>query len=132
METTKLYDIAERHNITVDRFGLPKCGSVSVWHNNRLFIALDSGINTRAEERVCLAHELGHCETLSFYNIYSPADIRAKHENHANRWAIQRLIPENRYRRALRNGYTYIHSLAEYFDVTDEFMTKAVEYYKNA
>jgi hypothetical protein len=30
----------------------------------------------------------------------------------------------------LKQGYTNIYDLAEHFGVTDEFMQKAVEYYK--
>ena len=129
METLKLYNLAEKSGITVDRFSLPENGSVSLLHDGKLYIALDSNIKTNAEERVCLAHELGHCETLGFYNMYAPVDVRSKHENKADRWAIKRLVPEEKYRRALRNGYTDINSLAEFFDVTDEFMEKAVQYY---
>ncbi len=129
METLKLYNLAEKSGITVDRFSLPENGSVSLLHDGKLYIALDSNIKTNAEERVCLAHELGHCETLGFYNMYAPIDVRSKHENKADRWAIKRLVPEEKYRRALRNGYTDINSLAEFFDVTDEFMEKAVQYY---
>lgn len=129
METLKLYNLAEKSGITVDRFSLPENRSVSLLHDGKLYVALDSNIKTKAEERVCLAHELGHCETLAFYNMYAPIDVRSKHENKADRWAIKRLVPEEKYRRALRNGYTDINSLAEFFDVTDEFMKKAVQYY---
>lgn len=129
METLKLYNLAEKSGITVDRFSLPENGSVSLLHDGKLYIALDSNIKTNAEERVYLAHELGHCETLAFYNMYAPVDVRGKQENKADRWAIKRLVPEEKYRRALRNGYTDINSLAEFFDVTDEFMEKAVQYY---
>ena len=129
METLKLYNLAEKSGITVDRFSLPENGSVSLLPDGKLYIALASNIKTNAEERVCLAHELGHCETLGFYNMYAPIEVRSKHENKADRWAIKRLVPEEKYRRALRNGYTDINSLAEFFDVTDEFMEKAVQYY---
>ena len=129
METLKLYNLAEKSGITVDRFSLPENRSVSLLHDGKLYVALDNNIKTKAEERVCLAHELGHCETLALYNMYAPIDVRSKHENKADRWAIKRLVPEEKYRRALRNGYTDINSLAEFFDVTDEFMKKAVQYY---
>ena len=36
-----------------------------------------------------LAHELGHCCTGSFYNQWATADCRRRHENVADKWAIQ-------------------------------------------
>ncbi len=131
METTKLLRIAERSGITVDRFNLPQNRSVSVKCESGMYVALDNNM-TCAEEKVCLAHELGHCETYSFYNIYSPLDIRGKHENRANCWAIKKLIPKYQFEKAIKSGYDNVYSLAEYFGVTTDFMIKAVEYYKGA
>lgn len=131
METNRLFGIAQKHGITVDRFNLPENRSVSVNSGGRLYIALDKAVSG-ANEKVCLAHELGHCETMSFYNIYSPFDIRGKHERRANNWAIKKLVPKSRYFSALKKGYDNVYSLAEYFGVTNDFMQKAVEYYKEA
>ncbi len=129
METNKLYEFAEREGIKVERFPLSQTGSVCLKLDSGLFIALDEKTSTRAEERVRLAHELGHCATLAFYNMYADADIRSKHETKAERWAIKALIPKEKYLAALEYGYTDIHSLAEYFDVTEEFMVKVAQYY---
>ncbi len=129
MKTSRLYSIADRDKITVDRTSLKENTSISLNLSGNLFVALDSGL-TGAKERVCLAHELGHCETMSFYNIYSPCDVRGRHEYRANRWAISNLIPHAQYKKALKRGYTDIYSLAEYFGVTAEFMQKAVDFYK--
>ncbi len=129
METIKLYELAERKGIKVDRFPLPQTGSVCLKLDSGMFIALDEKATTHAEERVRLAHELGHCETLAFYNVYSGAEIRGKSETKAEKWAIKTLIPEDKYIEALEQGYTDINSLAEYFDVTEEFMVKVAQFY---
>ena len=96
--------------------------------DEKLFVGLDGKLDG-ADEKVCLAHELGHCETMSFYNLYSPCDVRGKHERRANIWAIKKLIPKAKYFWALRHGYDNIYSLAEYFGVTPEFINKTAEYY---
>ncbi len=129
MKTNELYSIADKSGIKIDRFNLPDNRSLSVSYMDKLFIGLDNNVNG-AEERVCLAHELGHCETMSFYNIYSPLDIRGKHERRANIWAIKAMVPYTSYMHALQRGIREIYSLAEYFNVTEDFMKKAVEYYK--
>ncbi len=128
MTTEKLYNIAQKCDVTVDRFDLPENLSVSASVNDKLFIGLDKAVSGR-QEKVCLAHELGHCNTSGFYNVYSPLDIREKHERRANGWAIKRLIPERSLKSAVKSGLDSIFALAEYFDVTAEFMQKAIEYY---
>lgn len=128
METNELYKIADKAGIKIDRFNLRRNRSLSVKLDNELFVGLDNNI-MGVEERVCLAHEIGHCETMSFYNIYSPLDIRAKHERRANIWAIKAMIPYKSYLHALKIGCTEIYTLADYFGVTEDFMKKAVEYY---
>ena len=131
METTRLYNIAEKSGIRVERFDLKENSSVSVKSGKNLYVALDKGI-AGAKEKVCLAHELGHCETMSFYNMYSPLDVRGKHERKAQSWAIKTLIPKTKLKTALKNGYDNVYSLAEYFGVTADFMKQAIEFYKGA
>ena len=79
-----------------------------------------------AEEKTKLAHELGHCETGSFYNQSAALDVRQKHENQADRWAIQHLIPSGALEEAIANGCAELWQLADYFGVTEDLMRKAV------
>lgn len=76
-----------------------------------------------------LAHEIGHSVRGAFYNPYAALDVRQKHENRANKWAIEKLIPEEELDKAVADGYTDISSLAEHFDVTADFMKMAVCWY---
>lgn len=87
-------------------------------------------IDTTAQERVHLAHELGHCETGAFYNVYSSLDLREKQEKKADRWAVSCLVPAEEFMRVLSEGVVEVWELAEYFDVTEEFIRKAAEIYK--
>lgn len=96
-------------------------------------IAVDTDkISSNAEELEIIAHEEGHIETGSFYNIYSPLDIRAKHEKRAEKYAIKKLIPKDELDNAFNNGITEYWELAEYFNVTCEFMIKAINFYKES
>lgn len=131
METNKLYCMAEKQGVTVDRVDVKENLSVSVKYGDKCFVGIDKDLSG-ADEKVCLAHELGHCATSSFYNIYSPFDVRGKHEKRADKWAIKKLVPQNLFNKALRSGCEDIYSLAEYFGVTADFMQKAVELYKGA
>lgn len=86
-------------------------------------------IETTAQERVHLAHELGHCETGSFYNAYADLDIRGKQEKRADCWAVARLVPADELEYAVNCGMVEIWELAEYFNVTEDFVRKAAEIY---
>ena len=130
LDLTTLYATAEKENIPILPFPLPGCGSVSVMEGKKCAIGMDSAVlDGGREERVHLAHELGHCLTGSFYNIYAPRDSRRRHENRADKWAVGRLVPVDALDDAIAAGRTELWELADYFGVTEEFLRKAVCYY---
>ena len=125
-----LYAYAERRNIDVDWIPMRRATSLSVPLGDGYAIALDPWkLGTLAQETVCLAHELGHCETGSFYNRFAALDVRQQHENRADKWAIRRLVPEDDLDAAMADGCDTIPALADRFGVTEPFMRKAVCWY---
>lgn len=126
-----LYGIAERRGHVVVCESLTETPSFSLQTNKRCYIAIDQRLNVQ-QEREALAHELGHCEYGGFYNRYSRYDIRAKAERRADKWAFARLVPYGRLMQAVRHGVTEVWELAELFDVSCEFMQRAIAYYKTA
>lgn len=125
-----LYAYAERRNIDVDWVPMRRATSLSVPLGDGYAIALDPWkLGTLAQETVCLAHELGHCETGSFYNRFAKLDVRQRHENRADKWAIRRLVPEDDLDAAMADGCDTIPALADRFGVTEPFMAKAVCWY---
>ena len=128
MDALDLYALAEQKNIEIVPFPMKENGSVSfVTDGGKCYIGMDKGIeDSSSQERVHLAHELGHCITGSFYNRYSDFDCRQRHENQADKWAIRQLITEDALDQAVADGHTEIWDLAELFDVTEQFMKKAI------
>lgn len=125
-----LYAYAENRNIDVDWIPMQRATSLSVPLGDGYAIALDPWkLGTLAQETVCLAHELGHCETGSFYNRYAALDVRQQHENRADKWAIRRLVPAEELDAAMADGCDTIPALADRFGVTEPFMRKAVCWY---
>lgn len=123
-----MYDFAERDGISIICCELPENKSVSIPN----YIGIDPfSIETTAEERTHLAHELGHCETGAFYSTFSPLDIRAKHEHKANVWAVKHLIPIDNFYQAIDAGLTHTWELAEHFNVTEDLIKFAADYYMN-
>lgn len=131
MELMALYRLAEQEEITVDCFELKKREALSMMDTDgSRYIAINPLFLTdSADEKTKLAHELGHCQTGSFYNRWATRDVRKKHENRADKWAIKKLIPKDELDDAVADGCTEIYSLAEHFGVTEDFMRKAVCYY---
>ncbi len=128
MELLDLYNLAEQKNIEVIETSLPNTGSLSVMSDNgNCYIGIDQYMmDNEVLERVHLAHELGHCETGSFYNIHATIDYRQRHENRADKWAVQQLVPADALKEAFENGYTELWELAEHFGITEEYIRKAV------
>lgn len=126
-----LYKYAEEREIDVDWFPLPVTPSLSVkLPDNQCAVGIDPWkMETIAGEKTCLAHELGHCETDSFYNPTTGFQVKLQCENRADRWAIKKLVPRNEFQDAVKAGYTAPWQLAEYFGVTEDFMKKAMCFY---
>ena len=125
-----LYALAEADSIKVDCFSLDNCQSMSIQDSNgNCYIGIDPmKLESSKEEKVKLAHELGHCVTGAFYNRYSSCDIRGKHEQTANRWAVKKLVPKTELVRLLKKGLAR-WELAEHFEVTEDFINLAIRMY---
>lgn len=128
----ELYKIAEENGIPIENHVIDNLVSCSYDFGAIKIISMgELPENSGITEQECLAHELGHCMTDSFYRGYSPLELRAKHEHRANKWAIQRLIPFEDLCRAVADGYCEVWQLAEYFDVSCEFIEKTAYYYES-
>ena len=122
---------AESENIPVFYGNIPLTKSMSVNHNGKSYIAIDPNlVESSADGKVKIAHELGHCETGSFYTRHSPLDVLEKHEYRADKWAAHRLIPPESLADAIKDGYTEPWQLAEKFDVTEEFIRRTIYIYQ--
>ena len=131
METRELYQIADENNIPVIALDIPENGSMCILTQaQHCYIGVDHNVLTdEASHRVHLGHELGHCRTGSFYNRWAARDVRQKHENRADKWAIKKLVPKDELDQAVADGCTDLYSLAERFRVTVPFIKKAVCWY---
>ena len=87
--------------------------------------------NTTIEEKYCLlAEELGHYK-LTVGNITKLQDVKdVKQELLARKWSYENLIPINNLIEALSIGINSIEEITEYFNVTENFFYKTIEFYK--
>ncbi|MBQ1928577.1 MAG: ImmA/IrrE family metallo-endopeptidase [Clostridia bacterium] len=132
LELNDLYDYASSRNVKVNGFKLSGCPSLSLCDKDGCYIAIDPFFRLScAQERVYLAHEIGHCLTGSFYNEYSKVDDRKRCERRADIFAYRLLIDKSELKNLMKSGVTSMWELAEYFNVTVPFMSSAVEYYQS-
>lgn len=119
----EIYERAESEGIEIDEIRTRQVSAMSFPDG---WIAIDrTKFETEAAFKTALAHEIGHVETGSFYSTLTPFYTRAKCEYKANKKAIQMLIPRDRFNHAVKNGYNEVWQLAEYFDVTEQFVRRA-------
>lgn len=126
----ELFRIADESDISIEYERLPLNESISAQTGNLCFVVMDHALaGNSASARVHLAHELGHCVTGSFYNPRSCLGIRQKHENTADKWAIEHTITADELDDAIAEGCGEYWQLAERFGVTVDFIKKTVCWY---
>jgi Zn-dependent peptidase ImmA (M78 family) len=131
LKTIELYETAEDYDINIFAYNLPENKSLSIETENfEYFIGIDEKrMDNSAELRTALAHELGHCVQGAFYNRGSKGDLICKHEYKADKWAISQLMPKEEMLNAMKHGYVEVWQLAEYFNVTEDLVRKALWIY---
>lgn len=92
-------------------------------------IALNKDL--KQDEKACiLAEEIGH-HHLTTTDIIDLSCIRnRKQEIQSRRWAYNRLIGLNGILKVYKAGCKTYHDMASYLDITEEFLSEALEYYK--
>ncbi|MDJ0305359.1 ImmA/IrrE family metallo-endopeptidase [Dehalobacter sp.] len=90
-------------------------------------------INQRMDkrEKICtIAEEHAHYLTTSG-NILDLTDVRnRKQEKRARNWAYEKLIPLQSFVKAYKEGIRNRYELAEFLEVTEEFLDAAISRYK--
>lgn len=124
-----LYQQAENCGIAVEQFSLPRTKAVAVCLGSKCYIGLDRRrLASSCEEAECLAHELGHCRTGAFYA--QGQEARLREERRAEAWAIRRLVPRERFQKALRKGCREVWEFAEELNLSCAFAEKVMLFYK--
>lgn len=126
MTMLDLYDLAERDHISVlDCPFLSREGVSGMLADGSLVIGL------KRPQKAVLAHELGHCELLAFYDETSPFEARGRAETKAQKWAIRHVIPRDELEALVSSGRS-LWEIADHFDVDERMILSALcLYYHN-
>lgn len=126
MEYLDLVKKAEQNNIKVYDYKLTPDLKGLYFNGN---IAINEDIETLAEKKCVLAEELGH-HFMNAGNILDQDNIvNIKQEKLGRSWAIKKLVGITDLINAFNDNIRSRYELAEYLDVTEEFIEDAIEYY---
>ena len=126
MTYEKLLDEAQSEGLIVKEKYIPGYGG-RIYKNR---IAIHNEIRTSSEKSCVLAEELGHHYT-TVGNILDQSSVsNRKQELRARMWAYNKLIGLMGIIKSYEHGCQSYHEMAEYLDVTEEFLRDALEKYR--
>lgn len=132
MNLEYIEDLIEKENINlIDTYLEDTAGAYMNYDKINVIIYDTSKLETSFEEKQVLAEELGHYYMDATYKFNSTFNLISKQEYRAKKWAYFILVPYESLRKAIRNGFHTIYELADFFDVTIEYMQNAIEFYIN-
>lgn len=130
MELNKLYDVANKENISVIDFRMKNKAIIELIDKD-YYIGLNySKIEGITEEKELLAEELGHYYCNAFYNSNSDFSTISKKEYRANKWKCTVLVSVNDFKDAFKKGLKNVYEIAEYLNLSEDTVIFAYNYYK--
>lgn len=130
MELAKLYDIADKENISIINFKM-KNKAIICEIDKEYYIGLNySNFDNSREEKEILAEELGHYYCNALYDINSDEETIRKKEYRARKWAFSTLAPASSLLKLEEEGCQYSYQVAEELGVSEELVNTAYNYYK--
>ncbi len=129
-ELSDFYEYCRENQIEVIPYtGLPGEGATLRDANQyAIFLDFRQIRSTRLLRGVC-CHEMGHAATGALHKVSSPYETVERSEYRANRWAAEHYLTELDFREAFSAGYTELWELAEYFDLPEQDIKKALTYW---
>lgn len=126
MTYEKLLDEAHSEGLIVKEKYIPGYGG-RIYKNR---IAIHNEIRTFSEKSCVLAEELGHHYT-TVGNILDQSSVsNRKQELRARMWAYNKLIGLLGIVKSYEHGCRSLYDMAEYLEVTEEFLKDALERYR--
>ena len=129
-ELSEFYEYCKGNQIDVIPFvGCPQPGAtIRDGSDYAIFLDFSKIRSTRLLRGVC-CHEMAHAATGALHKVHSPYELVERSEYRANRWCAQRYLTESAFREAFRAGCRQLWELAEYFDLPERDVEKALTYW---
>ena len=131
-EISDFYDYCKQNQVDVIPFmGCPQPGAtVRDQGFYAVFLDFSKIRSTRLLRGVC-CHELGHAATGALHKVDSPFERVERSEYRADKWVAEHFLTQEDFRVAFQHGCTELWQLAEYFDMPEKDVQKALTYWRD-
>ena len=132
-ELSQFYRYCRQNEVDIIPYaGIPQPGA-TIRDGEHYAVFLDfTQIKTARLFRGVCAHELSHLSTGSLHRPASPYDLAERSEYRANRHFAQQYVSVKELKEAFRLGFTQLWELADYFDLPEQDIEKALTYWTTA
>ena len=129
-ELSTFYDYCKLNHVPViPYFGAPSPGT-TIHDRGKTAIFLDfSQIPTTRMLRGVCCHEMSHVATGALHKAGSPYELVERSEYRANRYTAQTVLTVSAFREAFARGCRELWELAEYFELPEQDIEKALQYW---
>lgn len=115
--------------LEIELYEMDNMKSKGLYGDNVIWI--NKSLPSVIEKRCILAEEIGHYHTTSGDILDLSSVENRKQELKARAWAYERLIPFSKILQAYKSNITNHYELAEFLNVTEDFLEDALEWYKS-
>ena len=131
-EISDFYNYCKEHCVDVIPYdGCPQPGATIRYQGDyAIFLDFTKIQSTRLLRSIC-CHELGHAATGALHKVDSPYELVERNEYRAKRWVAEHYMTMEDFRCAFSDGCTELWQLAEYFDMPEEDIRWALDFWKN-
>ena len=132
MNLEYIEELINKENIELINAYLKNSQGLYANYNNIKFIIYDkTKIRNSYEKKQILIEELSHYYYNATYNFNSDLQFINKQEYKAKMESYNLLIPFDKLQLLMQNNSITLYDLADYFEVTVEYMQNAIEFYTN-
>ena len=129
-ELSNFYRYCRQNHVDIIPYaGIPQPGAtIRDGEHYAVFLDFSQIKSTRLFRGVC-AHELSHLQSGALHRPASPYDLAERSEYRANRWSAEHYLRVEDFQYAFSQGYTELWELAEFFDLPEQDIEKALAYW---
>lgn len=129
--TSDFYEYCKDNDVDVIPFNRLPADAATIRYHDSYSVGLNfRRMRTVRQVRTAMMHESGHLHTGVLHKVDSPFQIVEQSEHRADADAFRRYLPVEEIRAAIRQGYAEPWQLAEYFDLDEAYIKKALHYWK--
>jgi hypothetical protein len=119
-----------KNNVDVFAYGGAPQAACTIRDGQDYCVIIDfTKVTSTRELRGILMHEQGHLSTGALHKCLSPYQICQQSEYRADGWSFKQYLSPGQFKEAFQAGYTEPWQLADYFDLPEKTIRKALHYW---